>query len=107
MGSIDIKVIEIISKKIGLEASLSITPGLSLTNEIGMDSLCFVETIIAIENEFRVEFDDHAAGDVVTVGDLIDMVKACLRAKVSAKRPYEYQAVWRKPVGFNKQISKE
>jgi acyl carrier protein len=106
MTGIDTKVIEIIGKSLDIE-DFSITPNLSLADDLHMDSLCFVETIIAIEKEFRIEFDDHAAGDVVTVGDLIDMAKDCLRTKDSAKRPYEYQAVWRKPVGFNKQISKE
>lgn len=110
MTSIDSKVIEIIGKSLDIE-DFSITPSLSLADDLRMDSLCFVETIIAIENEFRIGINDHDAGDVVTVGDLIGLVQHrvvdSLRANVSAKKHYEYQAVWRKTLGVNKQISKE
>ena len=73
---------DIISRvKIGTEPIESITSETKL-QDIGMDSLRFVEIIIEIENEFKLEFPDDKlvmseCGTIIELCNTIDLIINC------------------------------
>ena len=44
-------------------------------NEIGLDSLDFVEMCVALEDEFGIEIEDDKAENIVTIGDAIKVIQ--------------------------------
>lgn len=69
------KVKSIIADQLGLEAS-EITMESSFVDDLGADSLDIVELIMALEEEFDIEFPDEDAEKVSTVGDVVEYIKA-------------------------------
>lgn len=69
------KVKSIIADQLGLEAS-EITMESSFVDDLGADSLDIVELIMALEEEFDIEFPDEDAEKVSTVGDVVGYIKA-------------------------------
>jgi acyl carrier protein len=58
-------------------------------------SLDSVELILAVENDFGIEFSDSDAEKIVTVGDL---ARAILHARQQSGRPIVETAIWTKLV---------
>ena len=52
-----------------------LTPTTRLVEDLGLDSLKLIELAVAIENHFRIRIDEAAETDIVTVGDLVDVVE--------------------------------
>ena len=52
-----------------------ITADTSFAEDIGADSLDFVELVMALEQEFDVEIDDDEVEKIKTVGDAIRYIK--------------------------------
>ena len=50
-----------------------------LLDDLGADSLDAVELIMAMEEEFGVEISDAEAEDVMTVGDVVTLLKMKVR----------------------------
>lgn len=50
-----------------------------LLDDLGADSLDAVEMIMAMEEEFGVEISDAEAEDVMTVGDVVTLLKMKVR----------------------------
>ena len=64
----------------GLSVDESIvTPGASLSDDLGADSLDSVELIMSLEEELDVEIDPARAEGLATVQDLVDLIES-LRA---------------------------
>ena len=51
-----------------------ITPEKHLFNDLGADSLDFVELSMLLEGEFNVKFSEEDTAKVKTVGDLYELI---------------------------------
>mmetsp|Transcript_48857 Transcript_48857/g.78069 ORF Transcript_48857/g.78069 Transcript_48857/m.78069 type:complete len:172 (+) Transcript_48857:90-605(+) len=51
-----------------------LTENTHLANDLGLDSLDQVEFGLAVEDEFDVEIPDQEAEQIVTIGDVVEMV---------------------------------
>jgi acyl carrier protein len=45
-----------------------------LAEDLGLDSLKLMEMAVAVENRFRIRIDEANEAEIVTIGDLIDIV---------------------------------
>ena len=68
------KVKGIIVEQLGV-AEASVTMEASFIDDLGADSLDIVELVMALEEEFDIEFPDADAEKVTTVGDVVDYIK--------------------------------
>ena len=68
------KVKEIIVRELKLDAE-KVTLEASLENDLGADSLDAVEVIMALEEEFDLEFTDEASETIKTVGDIVRYIE--------------------------------
>jgi len=50
----------------------------SIREDLGVDSLSAMEILAAIEKRLSIVIDEAKAFNVVTVGDLIDLVLSCM-----------------------------
>lgn len=64
----------IVGKQLGIEPS-KVTSGADFGKELGADSLDQVELVMAIEEEFEMEIEDQAAGQIATVQDALDYIE--------------------------------
>ena len=74
MSEINGKVVEIITDKLGVDAS-EVKLESSFTNDLGADSLDTVELIMELEKEFGVTIPDSDAEKIQTVGDAIAYIE--------------------------------
>jgi acyl carrier protein len=68
------KVQEIIANQLGVDAD-EVTPETDI-DDLGADSLDFVEILMAVEEEFDIEITDDEADKIDTVEDLVECIKA-------------------------------
>lgn len=68
------KVQEIIANQLGIDKE-EVTLGSDI-DDLGADSLDFVEIIMAVEEEFDIEITDDEAEKIDTVEDLVECIKA-------------------------------
>ena len=73
--SILAKLKEIVSNQLGI-AEDKVVPTADFTKELGADSLDVVELVMAFEEQFEIEIDDEQAGELSTVQDALDYIKA-------------------------------
>lgn len=67
-------VVTVISERLGFrEANIKSTS--ALRDDLGADSLDFVELIMALEDEFDIEIPDDETTELVLVSNVIDYVK--------------------------------
>ena len=68
------------------------TLGASFTDDLGADSLDFVEMVMAVEDEFGIEIGDEEAGGLRTLGEAADHVlgKPAGKPAAPAAPRYEY-----------------
>ncbi len=71
---IEEKIMEIISKQLGVNAS-EVTPEASFVEDLGADSLDTVELVMAFEESFNIEIPDEDAEKITKVKDAIDYIK--------------------------------
>lgn len=69
------KVQRIISEQFGLEVD-DVQPDSNLMDDLGADSLDFVELIMAVEQEFDIEISEEVASKIKTVQDMIDYIES-------------------------------
>ncbi len=67
------KIREIIAEQLGLDAD-SITMDSSFIDDLGADSLDIVSLIMALEEEFGIEFAEEDAEKIKTVGDAVNYI---------------------------------
>ena len=68
------KVQALIAELMGLDKS-KITESSDFIVDLKADSLDIVQMLIAMENEFGVEFDDEEMHNIKTVGDVVTYLK--------------------------------
>lgn len=71
--SITLRVKDILSEQTGFDES-DIFPESKLEEDLGVDSLDFLEVIFVIEEEFDIDIPDKDAGKLVTVQDIVTYV---------------------------------
>ena len=59
-------------------AADTITPASSLKDDLKADSLDIAQMVMYAEETFNIEVDDDAAGNIATVGDIVNYVAAKL-----------------------------
>ncbi len=75
MNEIEAKVVELITDKLGVEAS-EVTREANFISDLGADSLDTVELIMGLEQEFNVTIPDEDAKSIQSVGDAIDYIES-------------------------------
>jgi acyl carrier protein len=75
LSKIDIRqiVYKTISEMLGQKIN-SLNDKMSFTNDLGADSLDFVELIMEFENKFKISIPDSVAEKLKTVGQTIDTI---------------------------------
>ena len=68
------KIIEIISAQFNVDEK-AINLDTSFQDDLNADSLDLVELIMALEDEFDLEFDDEEVDNIKTVGDAKNYIK--------------------------------
>ena len=74
MSKIQDKARALIASKMKLDES-EITPEKHLFNDLGADSLDFVELCVLLEREFNVKFTETETANAKTVGDLYELIE--------------------------------
>lgn len=74
MATIQDKARALISSKLKVSEN-EITPDKSFFNDLGADSLDFVELSMLLEREFNVKFTEAETANVKTVGDLLELIE--------------------------------
>ena len=74
MATIQDKAKALISSKMKVDES-EITEDKHLFNDLGADSLDFVELSMLLEHEFNVKFSEEDTAKVKTVGDLYRLIE--------------------------------
>ena len=74
MATIRDKAKALISSKMKLDES-EITEEKSFFNDLGADSLDFVELCVTLEREFNVKLSEEDTSKVKTVGDLYELIE--------------------------------
>ena len=69
------KIKNIISEQLGVDEDI-ITMDSSFKDDLGADSLDVVELVMAVEEEFDVEFPDEDADSIVTVADAVNYINS-------------------------------
>ncbi len=67
------KVKTIFHEKLGVDEA-NLTPNASLYNDLGLDSLDVLETLMAIEKEYGIKIGDEDAEKLTTFGAVVDYV---------------------------------
>ena len=70
----------LISSKMKLDES-EVTPEKHLFNDLGADSLDFVELSMLLEHEFNVKFSEEETSKVKTVGDVYALIEKHTKKK--------------------------
>jgi len=65
----------IVEEQLGVEAS-KITPETDFQKDLGADSLDVVELIMAFEEEFDINVNDDAAGEIKTVQQVLEYIES-------------------------------
>lgn len=76
--TIQARVKTIIHEKLGVDEA-AMSDNASFTNDLGLDSLDVLETLMALEKEFGLKISDEEAGKLTTVGSVIDYITARTR----------------------------
>jgi acyl carrier protein len=74
MSRIQDKTRALVASKMKLDES-EITPEKNFFNDLGADSLDFVELSVLLEREFNVKFTEEDTAKVKTVADLYEMIE--------------------------------
>jgi acyl carrier protein len=65
----------------------TITPGHSLRDDLGLDSMATIELLFRIEEAFDLQIPDEDLQRFVTVGDVIAYVQERVGGAVAVKKP--------------------
>ncbi len=71
------KVKKVVAEQMGVDEA-SISKETSFVDDLGADSLDVVELVMALEEEFDMEFQDGEAENIKTIGDVVEYIKAQL-----------------------------
>lgn len=71
------KVKQVIAEQLGVDEDV-VTMEASFKDDLGADSLDIVELVMAVEEEFDIEFPDEDAEKIETVGDAVNYINEML-----------------------------
>lgn len=74
MSRIQDKTRALIASKLKISES-EVVPEKHIFNDLGADSLDFVELSVLLEREFNVKFTEEDTNNVKTVGDLYELIE--------------------------------
>ncbi|WP_330203701.1 acyl carrier protein [Cyanobacterium sp. Dongsha4] len=69
------KVKKIVVERLAVNPS-EVTPNTNFANDLGADSLNIVELVMALEEQFGVEFTEEAAETIDTVGKAVEYIES-------------------------------
>ncbi len=69
------KVKKIITEELGLKED-KITMDTTLTDDLGADSIDIFQIVMAMEDEFGIEFSNENIQNLKTVGDVVEYIKS-------------------------------
>jgi acyl carrier protein len=78
-----------------------LTDAARLTEDLGADSLDIVEIMMSCEERFCIDIPNQVAGSLVTVGDTVEWITACIAMSADtgpARQPFRLglgQTLWR------------
>ena len=64
----------ILTEQLGIDKS-EISMDTSIVDDLGVDSLDFVELVMAVDQEFDIEINDSDVDGIVTIGDVVNYIK--------------------------------
>lgn len=64
----------VVAEQLGVDES-EITMESSFNDDLEADSLDIVELMMALEDEFKIEISDEEAGNISTIGDIVEYIK--------------------------------
>lgn len=73
MLPIEKQIINILSDRFTPE-DLVIAVSMNLESDLGFDSLDIMELIVVLEAQFNISISDQQAGQIQTVGDIINLI---------------------------------
>ncbi len=68
------KILAIVAEKMRIDVD-KITDDSNLVEDLGANSIDVVEVIMALEEEFNVQFDEDDATDMKTINDLVSYIE--------------------------------
>ncbi len=68
------KVVEIVASKCDVPAS-ELTDEVNFRNDLSLDSIKLVDSIVDVEETFEVEIPDNRLFKINTIGDLVDFLE--------------------------------
>jgi len=72
-SGIETRIKTIFHEKLGVDEN-ALVPTASFSNDLGLDSLDVLETLMALEKEFSIKIDDEDAEKLTTVGSVVDYI---------------------------------
>ena len=81
------KIMQTLAKIARVDVS-SFSENTLVREELGVDSLMAMETLAAIETIYDIEIDESKAFDVITVGDMINLIEGYLEQKQEHKESF-------------------
>ena len=75
MGTVEQRVIEIVSEQLGVDKE-KINTDTSFVNDLGADSLDTVELVMELEEEFDISIPDEAAEKIQKVGEAVAFIES-------------------------------
>lgn len=71
------KLKKIIAEQLNIDEDI-ISPESSFKDDLGADSLDIVELVMAVEEEFDIEFPDEDAENISTVSDAVEYISSMI-----------------------------
>lgn len=72
-SEIEAAVIKVVSEKMGIDED-DISGDTRFTEDLNADSLDTVELIMDLEDEFEIAIGDEEAGNLLTIGDVVEFI---------------------------------
>lgn len=69
------RILEIIAEQLNRPVD-ELDPSMDFVEDLNMDSIELVETIMSVEDEFDIEIEEEKLGSVHTIGDVLDLLEA-------------------------------
>lgn len=69
------RILEIIAEQLNRPVE-ELDPSMDFVEDLNMDSIELVETIMSVEDEFDIEIEEEKLESVHTIGDVLDLMEA-------------------------------
>ncbi len=69
------RILEIIAEQLNRPVE-ELDPSMDFVEDLNMDSIELVETIMSVEDEFDIEIEEEKLESVHTIGDVLDLLEA-------------------------------